>query len=177
MFARRAPTVAFILVAAPLTLLALSLFGAFPWSGLNCDTTEIDLYSGRIRSTRYLFWIPVRQTVSESALTHELLPTDIHADQVSWQPVVTLSPGVRHSPHYYYHGAIAQIREVQIRWELRADPKASRRAAAIELLRIWRSAGCSEGRRFIDEKFDIESAFTPSAHSDGRRAVQATASP
>lgn len=133
------------ILVASLVVLCLSLFGLFPWSRLNCSTIEIDLGSGRVRNTRYLFWVPVRRTVSDSALTKELLQTDIGTSQCEWQPVSTQSPRARHSPHYRYHGALSQIRELEIYWETAGVPKNCRRMAAIHLLHLWQDSGGTYG--------------------------------
>lgn len=45
-----------VLVAIPPVLLVFSLFGLFPWSGVNCWQSDVDISSGRIRQTRYLLW-------------------------------------------------------------------------------------------------------------------------
>jgi hypothetical protein len=135
-----------------LVAFCLSLAGFFPWSRINCSTTDIELCSGRTRYTRYLFWIPVERTVSASALTKELSPKDLPGSQCEWQPVVTLSPRVRHSPHYVYHSALSQIRDLESIWKAKRIPKESRRADAIRLLRLWQKSGCREAQLFLDEK-------------------------
>jgi hypothetical protein len=61
-----------VVAAIPLGLLVLSFFGLFPWSGINCTQSDIDLNSGRLRSTRYLLWLPVTRSVRDSALTSAL---------------------------------------------------------------------------------------------------------
>jgi hypothetical protein len=126
-----------VLVAVPPILLALSLFGLFPWSGVNCWQNDIDITSGRIRYTRYLLWIPVQRSVSDSALTNVVAPamnTDSRAD---WQPVVTLSPGLHHSPHYRFHGAIHQIQELEFSWVFGKMTPAARKESARQVLRLW----------------------------------------
>ena len=98
-----------VLIAIPPVLLVLSLFGLFPWSGLNCWQNDIDITSGRIRQTRYLLWVPVQRSVWDSALTRAVPPTVVAGSRPDWHAVVTLSPGLHHSPHYRFHGAIHQI--------------------------------------------------------------------
>ena len=88
--------------------------GLFPWSGLNCWGNDIDIHSGRTRYTRYLFWTPVTRSVHDSSLTGALPPEDLVGRSADWHPVVTLSPGLRHSPHYRFDGAIHQYRELEI---------------------------------------------------------------
>ncbi len=133
---------AVMLVAAiPLGLLVLSLFGLFPWSGINCTEGDIDLNSGRIRHTRYLLWLPVTRSVQDSALTRALPPEDRTNPGEDWHPVVTLSPGLHHSPHYRFHGAMGQIRELEICWEFGKMTPAARRETARQVLRQWQQAG------------------------------------
>ena len=126
-----------VLFAVPLFLLALSLLGLFPWSGVNCWQNDIDITSGRIRYTRYLLWIPVQRSVSDSALTKVVAPamnTDSRAD---WQPVVTLSPGLHYSPHYRFHGAIHQIQELEFCWQSGKMTQLARKESAGQVLRLW----------------------------------------
>ncbi|AGA29626.1 hypothetical protein [Singulisphaera acidiphila] len=131
----------FAVVAVPPMLLVFSLFGLFPWSGLNCCQDDIDLTSGRIRFTRYLLWVPVRRIVNDSTLTTALSLGDRTGLEPEWHPVVTLSPGLRHSPHYRFHAAIDQIRHLEICWEFGKMTLAARRETASHVLRLWRQSG------------------------------------
>lgn len=125
------------LTAIPPVLLALSLLGLFPWSGVNCWQNDIDITNGRIRQTRYLLWIPVQRSVRDSALTRAVSPTTITDSTADWQPVATLSPGLHHSPHYRFHGAIHQIRELELCWECGKMTSAARKESARQVLRLW----------------------------------------
>jgi hypothetical protein len=51
--------------------------------------------------------------------------------------VVTLSPGLRHSPHYAFHGAIHQIRELEFCWQSGKMTPAARKETARNVLRLW----------------------------------------
>jgi hypothetical protein len=129
------------LAVIPPALLGLSLLGLFPWSGLNCWQDDIDIASGRIRHTRYLLWAPVGRSVEETPLTRALAPEDLHGKRADWRPVVTLSPGYRHSPHYRFHSAISQVRTLELLWDAgRATPEA-RRSDARRVLRMWQQSG------------------------------------
>jgi hypothetical protein len=48
-----------------------------------------------------------------------------------------LSPGLHHSPHYVFHGAIHQIRELELCWEFGNMTPAARAETARHLLRLW----------------------------------------
>ena len=131
----------FAILAIPPALLFLSLFGLFPWSRINCWESEIDLNGGRLRHTRYVLWLPVSRAVRDSPLTQALAPGDRSNLGEDWQPVVTLSPGWRHSPHYRYHGAIHQIRSLEISWEFGKMTPEARRETARVVLRLWQREG------------------------------------
>jgi hypothetical protein len=138
---RRPIRVLLVVVAIALGLLVLSLFGLFPWSGINCWQDDIDLASGRTRHTRYLLWVPMTRSVQDSALTRALSPEDRANLEEDWHPVVTLSPGLHHSPHYRFHGPIHQIRELEFSWEVGKMTPAARRETARQVLRLWRQTG------------------------------------
>ena len=127
--------------AIPLTLLALSTIGFFPWSTINCSQSDIALNSRRTRHTRYLLGIPITRSVQDSALTRALSHEDTADLGENWQPVVTLSPGLHHSPHYRFHGAIGQIRELEICWEFGKMTQEARRQTARQVLHLWRQTG------------------------------------
>ena len=134
-----------MLISIPPVLLALSLFGLFPWSGVNCWQNDIDINSGRIRQTRYLLWVPVQSSVTDSALTRAVSPEATTDPRADWQPVVTLSPGLHYSPHYRFHGAIHQMQELEFSWEFGKMTQAAREKTARQVLRFWQQTG-SYGR-------------------------------
>jgi hypothetical protein len=109
--------------ATPPVLLTLSLFGFFPWSDLNCRRSEIDINSGRIRHTRYLFWRPFTRSVEDSVLTRALSPEDLAGRPADWHTVVT------------------QIREMEMCWEIGKMTPAARREMGRRVVRLWREAG------------------------------------
>jgi hypothetical protein len=139
-----------IVCALPVGLLALSQFGLFPWSGVNCSQDDVDIQSGRIRHTRYLLWFPVNQIVADSALTKELSAEDRTGKRAEWHPVMTLSPGLHHSPHYVFHGAISDIRELELCWDFGRFTPMARAASARRVLQLWQQSGSdSQARKYI----------------------------
>ena len=46
-----------------------------------------------------------------------------------------------HSPHYRFHGAIHQIRELEISWEFGKMTPLGRRETARQVRRLWHEAG------------------------------------
>lgn len=132
---------AILVATTPLGLLVLSLFGLFPWSGIDCTQSDIDLNSGRIRYSRYLLWVPVTRSVQDSALTRALSPEDRSKPGENWHPVVSLSPGLHHSPHYRFGGVMVQIRDLEISWEFGKMTPEARRETARQVLNLWQQAG------------------------------------
>jgi hypothetical protein len=117
---------------------------------VNCSEAEIDIAGGRIRHTRYLLWVPISQVVVDSALTKALPPDDKVGLPADWHPVVTLSPGLRHSPHYRFHGAFSDIRILEFSWECGTMTPEARRASAQQVLRLWQEDGSDlRARRYI----------------------------
>ena len=134
-----------LLVAAPILLLIASELGFFPWSGINCTTQEVDIYSGRIRHSRHLLFIPVERRVEDSTLTKALLPEDTATVRAEWYTALTFSPGLRYSPHYIFHSAIHQMRQLEGAWELAQFTPAARRASAKCVLQLWQQSGGDDG--------------------------------
>ena len=133
-------------VAVPflLAVVALGIWisGIFtPWSPVNSWTESIDINSGRIRHQRFLLYRCISDTTKDSPLTEALDPSDLAGVSPEWYAAVTLSPGVRNSPHYAYHGAIYQIGELQNLWEMGQFTPAARRATARHLLALWKASG------------------------------------
>jgi hypothetical protein len=125
-----------------LSLLMVGVFLVAPvafwtWSAINYWTYDADIFSGRIRYTRYFFFVPVRQKIEDSALTRALQAEDYPGTASEWRRVLTLSPGVGYSPHYAFHAAIAQIRELELVWEMGQFTPAARRATAKRVLELW----------------------------------------
>lgn len=132
-----------------------------PGSKVECWEHEINIASGHERYTRYLLWMPVKRTVSETWISEGLGAEP--GPEEDWRKVVTLSHRARHSPHYKFHAALHQIRmfepavfhegvheevcekiagNVLLLWQLTDDD-----AEAGEYLRDLAATGESGGRR------------------------------
>lgn len=134
-------------LTAPVLLFGATLLGLFPWSPINCTHKDVDIHTGRVRLTRYILWLCVHESVEDSALTKALLPEDLSATAPEWHHAVTLSPGLGHSPHYIFHSAIAQIRQLELAWSLAEFTPAARRASARRILQLWEQTGGDDGAK------------------------------
>ncbi|HHY86082.1 MAG TPA: hypothetical protein GYA07_11215 [Verrucomicrobia bacterium] len=127
-----------VILSAPLWL---SFLGFFAWSPVNCWHYDVDIRSGRVRYTRYLLFAQVAQRVEETALSKALQPEDLAGVQPDWHRVAAFSPGVHHSPHYTFHSALGQMRELEMIWRTGGFTPAARRASARQVLRLWQRHG------------------------------------
>jgi hypothetical protein len=116
----------------------------FAWSGFYCWTEEIGLDTGRKRSFTNILWISAFSKESPTWLS-DTLNTPDSLRETRWKPVNTTSPGVSFSPHYNYHGALAQITELEMCCDrLNLSPNA-RLLLAEALINRWRRDGDYRG--------------------------------
>ncbi len=125
-------------IIMPMLTVLLLISGVFRWSDLNCRHEDLDLHTGRVRHTRYLLFCQIGDRIEDTWLSHAL---NISSDSPAWRRVNTFSPGVGSSPHYQFHGAIQQIKTLELAQNtIRFDPDA-RRQVAHRLLTLWQSGG------------------------------------
>ena len=134
-----------VLAAIPCLLFVATLIGVLPWSPVNCWHHDVDTYSGRLRYTRYVFWVPIREKIEDSSLTKALHHDDLAGVKSGWHHAMTFSPGLRHSPNYVSHSAIHQIRELEMSWSLADFTPEARRASARHVLDLWQRTGSDSG--------------------------------
>lgn len=163
-----------IVFLIPVLMLFIAISGIylwtniFLWSELNCRHEDVDIKTGRIRHTRYLLYCRVDEKVEDSILTNALPREAVDGVQPDWRRVNTFSPGVRHSPHYAYHGAFSQIHHLQIIWTMVPFSDEAKRYVAEQVLRIWQSSGSYfRADDYIHRVFEMASK----AHERSRREV------
>ena len=135
-----------LIIAAAILLapLLIAISGIFTWSPLNCWHDDVDIRTGRIRHTWYLLYHKVSDRTEDSPLAEVLGPGAVIGMRPEWRRVNTFSPLTHlthYSPHYSYHGAIAEMKELQMVWELTPFTPAAKRAVASNLLRLWQRDG------------------------------------
>jgi hypothetical protein len=136
-----------IALIVPTVVALLFVSGFFQWSPLNCWHDDIDVNSGRVRHTQFLFYCKVVDKTDETWLSRTLKKSDMTPD---WHRVNTFSSIVRYSPHYRFHGAIDQIRTLElINRLIPFDPDAGR-IVANRLLTSWQKSGDdTDAERFL----------------------------
>ena len=135
---RRRMVVGVILVVGSL---AVAVSGIFTWSPLNCTQEEVDIRTGRLRYTWYLLYCKVSQRVEDSPLTTALLPKAVKSVEPDWHLVNTFSPFTHRSPHYVFHGAVAEIREVAAVWDMAPFQPDAKRQIAQTVITLWQRDG------------------------------------
>jgi hypothetical protein len=148
-----------IITAACLPIpLLIAISGIFTWSPLNCWHDDVDIRTGRIRHTWYLLYCKVSERTEDSPLADVLGPGAGTGVPPDWRRVNTFSPLTHHSPHYSYHGAIAQMQELGMLWALEPFTPAAKRAVAANVLRLWqRDDGYWTADRYIQAVSDLGS--------------------
>lgn len=133
------------IVAAAILLLVLFVVPVFvPWTPINCQHQDVDIMTGRLRYTHFLLFCKVSERIEDSPLT-KVLPSDVIATRTpEWHRVNTFSPGVHHSPHYTFHGAIHQIHTLATLWDMAKNygfQEDLKRKTALDVLAIWQQSG------------------------------------
>ncbi|MGC9453636.1 MAG: hypothetical protein ACP5HU_02120 [Phycisphaerae bacterium] len=112
-----------------------------PWSRINNEEHEIDLFSGQARVTRYILYLQVSQKVRETPLSEAIGADENPPEKRQWVKVSIFQPFMRRSPHFTYRGAFAQARRMESSWETGEFTPEARAKSARQLLRLWREGG------------------------------------
>jgi hypothetical protein len=123
-----------LLVALPFIV---PLFSA--WSRINVTESEIDLLSGRVRRTVYLYWLNVEESYYDTPLSKELYGGLLNNSDGTWVKYGSSGIYVNHSPHYSYHSARFQAKQLGMIWAINETETSQRKKQASELLGLWRS--------------------------------------
>ena len=110
------------------------------WLRIYFISYDIDINTGRIRTTRNFLTLTISSKIEDLILTETIgmFGEDVQPD---WQRVNTFSPGVRHSPHYRYHGAIHQIHVVDMILRSHDFSDEAKRYIAQTVLKQWQTQG------------------------------------
>ncbi len=125
-----------VLLGLAFWVAGLGCWPLLQWSPLNCSHEYIDINSGRIRRQHLLLGLCVSDSVEESSVSR-LLVEDGLAAPPAWRLVNTFSPLVHYSPHYRYHGAVSQIRKMEMMWQLVPFAPEAKRQMAHDVLTLW----------------------------------------
>src|SRR5262245_29409864 len=104
-----------LFIVCVIALLVIPYF--VPWTELNCQHQDLDTHTGRSRITNFLAFCKVSERIEETPISRALSREFIDGAKPKWTRVNTFSPGLRYSPHYYFHGSFSQISMLAAKWE------------------------------------------------------------
>jgi hypothetical protein len=133
------------------------------WPKLGSEFDDVDVNTGRTRQVRYLLYCKTSEKIEDSILTRMIGPSPDGVEP-DWRRVFTYPTiGWRYSPHYAYHGAISQIRQVELTWQLCSFSDEAKRHMAWTILDKWQSDRSDFGAgRYISDVWDIAREKTES---------------
>ncbi len=121
-----------------------------PASEINCLTVDLDLNSGKLKTTRKVCWIAVSTSYTETAIS-ELIQQTEPAD---WQRIQTLTPGRPESISHPYSGAKCQARSLATLWKKHNFCEQSKTISAKALVDYWQaSPDSSMAGSFLDKLY------------------------
>lgn len=131
----------------------------FPWSPINCWHEEINIKTGQARHTRSLWFVTVSARVEDTPLSEALRGEIVDVSDIEpWHRVNTFSPGVHHSPHYRYHAALHQAKQLDAAFQMLDVGPEDRQSIAKEVLRLWQVDGNYGGAERLVHKLMEEGA-------------------
>jgi hypothetical protein len=129
-------------IAAGLLLLPLVVPLLIPWTEINCRHDDINIKTGKVRYSRYVWFVKVSEEIRDTPLSLALKGEMVDvADIPAWQRVNTLSPGTGHSPHYFFHAALYQANRFELISSLQNFSPDRKREAAKAILTSWQKSG------------------------------------
>jgi hypothetical protein len=138
----RAKAFVVVVVGIAMLIVGLACLPLFTSMSLNCWHEEVDICSGRVRWQLHLCGLCIYAKSEESILsslikgcTPERAPAWHRCETVDILPALC-----RNSLHYRYHSAIAQIRMLEVLWQLAAFTPNAKRQMCLDVLRLWQAA-------------------------------------
>ena len=125
----------------------------FPWTPINCRHEDINIKTGQARYSRGLWFVTVSERIDDTPLSRILQGETVDAADVApWHRVNTFSPGVRHSPHHWFHAALHQARQVgkiESMFDISPDRK---KEIATQILTTWQTTeSTKKADKYIDD--------------------------
>jgi hypothetical protein len=124
------------------------------WSGINCEYQDINIKTGQARYSRCLWFMTISERVEDTPLSRALNGSTVDVAAIkAWHRVNTFSPGVHYSPHYRFHGALAQSHELEMLQRMYQLDPTNTGAIARQVLTEWQTNGnYFAADRFLQDK-------------------------
>jgi hypothetical protein len=129
----------FAISATLITGFAVLMSGVTGWSDLNSVHQDIDIATGRVRQTRYLFNCKITESLHDTILTRWLPPEKVAVARPAWRRVNTFSGFSDVSPHHAFHGAISDLQRLEATNSLAAFTEDAKRTVAEKVVGLWQA--------------------------------------
>jgi hypothetical protein len=110
-----------------------------PWSQLNCEELEIDINSGVILESKYIWFYPVYQSKIESSISKRI--KQVKSEPENWKKVRTTSYAIKYSPHYNYHSAAAICNQLELYFSYAKLTPENEVTICQKVIDLWKSDG------------------------------------
>ena len=107
-----------------------------PWSRLSCWDDSIDITSGRYRCEHYLFFTKWDDRIEETPLSKAYRELIGDPPAPVWHVDSTFAPGMHHSPHYRYHGALSSAEQLTEAFDRTPFDREAKRVAVKTFLEL-----------------------------------------
>ena len=127
-------------VLAFLFLLPFVVLCFNPWSEILCRHEEINIKTGQVRYSRYVYFLKITEWVEDTCLSDYV---EIPSDETTasfWRRVNSFSPLASHSPHYSFHSALAQVHQLQTAVSLEVLTEPEKKRIVEGLLENWQDS-------------------------------------
>jgi len=113
----------------------LILLPSFGFERMNAELQEVDIANGKIRFTRYLFYVPISSKEQETSISRILPPAQRGLPK--WHPVNLFYAGSKISSHYRFHSAINQIDRIELAWSVSNISDTEKMVYAQRIVSAW----------------------------------------
>lgn len=128
------------IIGVPVIVLLVLMSGLVGWSDLNSVHYDVDISTGRIRRTRYLFYCNISENIEDSVITKALPPDRLSIAQPEWHRVNTFCGVSRVSPHHGFHGTLGDLRMLAEAQSWISFTDEAKQQVAERVLQLWRSS-------------------------------------
>jgi hypothetical protein len=127
--------IAFVLVVITFGIVVLFLQ---LWLGIYYTNYDIDINTGRIRTTKNLLFCQISENVEDSILTETIGSFDENV-LPDWKNVSTVYPGLKYYPYPPFHGAFTQIKYVEKLWQMFPFSDEAKKLMTLCVLKEWQT--------------------------------------
>lgn len=123
---------------------------------MNCTHHEINIKTGQVRFTRYIWFIKVSERVEDTVLSLALEGEKVDVSDVEpWRIGATYSPGVLRSPQYGFTLGLLEIEQLKKFDEIIGLTSVPKREISAMILTLWQQDGnCRSAQKYLNGIID-----------------------